>query len=164
MEKNDHNISLHREHLKLDVGKTYLVIDSLYVNDIRDAFFNKYIEEYDYNEIRRIVFPYVATPFTFYNSGTPIFDVQQIEPATQSLNTGRCFSVDSGLLIFINTEIFFNLLPLFDFEELVETNNGLINISYWKKLTSNFKEIDLALVLASSDMTFSGSGVYHIIS
>lgn len=159
------NLSNNNEPLELSIGKQYYIIDALYLTEIKSEFLKANILPKD---IRNEVFTYTDTPFALYKPDESIFYVNQIIKVDYDevvLTDFSFFSTDTGLIVFISEDILVEFLKYFNYEDLVDSENELINEKYWKQIVSNFKLTDIGLVLADSDSQndFDGSGTYKII-
>jgi len=160
------NISSNNEPLEVSIGKQYYVIDALYLTDIKSEFLKANILPKD---IRNEVFPYTDSPFALYKPNENNFYISQIIKVDYDevvLEDFSFFSADTGLIVFILEDILVEFLKAFNYEDLVDSKNELINEKYWKQLVSKFKLEDIGLVLADSDLEndFDGSGTYKIIA
>lgn len=161
------NISLSKENIELKCGVKYIVMDALYINDIREVLSNLDTTKI-FDEISNKVFPYTANPFAVYIPVESSFSVYQIEKVdddqiidgdTSSLDT------DCAVLIFINEKIFLDFVPRFDYDELVDSDHELLNMPYWDNIADNYDENDLAIIVSpgiGSGADFDGSGSYRI--
>lgn len=157
------NLSNNNEPLELSIGKQYYIIDALYLNEIKSEFLKANILPKD---IRNEVFPYTDTPYALYKPNESFFYLNQIikvEYDEVVLNDFSFFSTDTGLIVFILEDILVEFLKDFNYEDLVNSENELINKKYWKQIVSKFKLTDIGLVLADSENNFDGSGTYKII-
>ncbi len=160
------NICINNEPLEVNIGKQYYVIDALYLTDIKREFLKANILPKD---IRNEVFPYTDSPFALYKPNDNTFYINQIIKVDYDevvLEDFSFFSMDTGLIVFILEDILVEFLKAFNYEDLVDSKNELINEKYWKQLVSKFKLEDIGLVLADSDLgiDFDGSGTYKIIA
>lgn len=160
------NISLNKESIELAVDTKYIVIDALYINNIRLEY-PDLISNDPFNEIRRKVFPYTDTPFAEYTSREPVFTVDKIKKADydQSDSGGNMFSTDSGVIVFVNEKIFIDFILKFDYDELVDSAAELLNLAYWNSIVKDFKLSDFAIIVSpgvNSEVEFDGSGTYKI--
>lgn len=161
------NISIENEPIELNIGTRYIVIDGLYIDDIKQELGNL-TAEHLIDDIREKVFQYIKTPFAEYQANDKMFEVSRLRKlgyqdvvATDKL----VFSTDTGLLVFFNEELLLSFVKRFSYESLVDTSDDLINISYWKSITVDYNEFDIALVLSpgvDSGVDFEGSGTYRI--
>lgn len=159
------NISTNNEPLELSIGNKYYIIDALYLTDIKNEFLKTNILPKD---IRTEVFPYTDTPFAIYKPNDSVFNLSQIKKVDYDevvLGNFSFFSTDTGLIVFILEDILIDFLIDFNYEDLVESENELINEKYWEQLVSKFNLKDIGLVLADTDSEndFDGSGTYKII-
>lgn len=157
-------LSVNNESLELSIDKQYYVIDALYISEIKNEFLKANTLPKD---IRNEVFPYTDTPFAVYKPDSTIFYINQIIKVDYDdvvLEDLSFFSTDTGLIVFISESILIEFLKDFDYEDLVDSKNELINERYWKQIVSKFKLVDIGLVLADSDSEngFDGSGTYKI--
>jgi hypothetical protein len=161
------NFSLNKEPLYLVCGVKYIVIDALYVNDIRQELSDLNVDEI-FNEIRNKVFPYTDTPFVEYIPRKKTFTLNQIKRVNHNQLMSRDKSVlssDSGVLIFINTLIFIDFVSKCDYDELVNSETELLNIDYWRSITKSYNLHDVAITVSpgiNSGIDFDGSGLFKI--
>lgn len=163
------NISINKEPIKVKNNIEYIVIDALYIDDIREKWSE--LEKDDIiNEIRNKVFPYTDTPFAQYISKNDTIGIEQIKRhnniSNEDIITPNMFSVDSGILIFINRNKIINFVSNFSYNELINYEIGVLNINYWKVITSDYSYEDIALILSpgiGSGIDFEGSGTYCIV-
>jgi len=162
------NLSLDAEPLQLKLGITYMIIDALYINEIKNNY-SKIEENNLVESIRKKIFPYTEIPFTLFKADQTIFEISRIKKRKKIFwiyKIQYCLSTDTGVLIFLNILILKNLILSFDYEELVDTPISSINIAYWSNLVSKFNELELGLILApglNSGFDFEGSGKYYVI-
>lgn len=159
------NLSINNESLELSIGNQYYIIDALYLTDIKKEFL---ITNTLPKDIRKEIFQYTDTPFAQYKPKETIFKINQFIKVDYDdiiLEDFSFFSTDTGLIIFILEDIFVEFLKDFNFENLVDSQNELINKQYWEQLISKFNVKSIALVLAEADSEndFDGSGTYKII-
>lgn len=162
------NISLNQESVKLSVGSTYIIIDGLYVSDIK-----KSIETFDkgvsIEEIQQIVFPYNAMALgEFVADDVAIFNVGRIKKVRYDkslLAKKNVVSTDTGLLLFINRLAFWDFIERFDYDTLVDSNISLINEPFWQSLIKGHDITDFALIIPTvlgAGTSSGGSGIYEI--
>ena len=162
------NISYSKEPVKLTPGAKYIVIDALYVNEIKLNIQSIGKKEL-LNEIRNKVFLYTDTPFAEYIPFNSVFTIDQIKKVDYSEVKSKdysFFSVDSGMVIFINEEILMDFVSRYDYDKLISAMESL-NIDYWHSITDNHQLSDLAIVIApgvGEGVDFDGSGLYHLIN
>jgi len=117
------NISLNMEPLELNYGETYLIIDAIYLNEIREA--NLIVNSQDLLEIiRKEVFPHTDTPFSEYKALQSYFDVnkiKKIESTNVPIDKQSWFSTDTGLLVLVNVQILSQIIVGFSYNKLVDT-------------------------------------------
>jgi hypothetical protein len=163
------NISIENEPIELKIGVTYIVIDGLYINDIKEELENLEVDQL-INDIREKVFQYTKTPFAEYTAHDKVFEVSQLKKTDyQEVQTAdkSIFSTDTGLVVFLNEKRLLPFVKKFDYETLVDSLDEVINISYWESITADYDEDDIALVLSpgiDSGVEFEGSGTYKISS
>lgn len=165
--KNMKNISLDQEPIELTPNIDYVVIDALYINDIKKEIPNLDTQNI-FGEIRTKVFPYTETPFAEYKCDEKVFSVSRIRKIDfneiESTDI-RVFSSDSGAIVFVNKKIFLEFVSRFDYNELTDATDHLLNINYWKNAVSAFDFFDTAIIVApgvESQSEFDGSGIYRI--
>lgn len=161
------NISLNKEAVELKSGKKYIIIDALYINYIKEEISNLNIKNLT-DEIRSKVFPYTDTPFAEYIPKENIFDIEHIRKIDydQIKDIKSVLSSDSGILVFISENLLVDFISKFDYEELVNSSTDLININYWKSITTDFNLSDVAIVVSSgidTELEFDGGGTYKIV-
>jgi len=161
------NISTENEPIELRIGVKYIVIDGLYINDIKEELENLRVDHL-IGDIREKVFQYTKTPFAEYTAHNKVFEISQLKKlGYQDVHTAdkSVFSTDTGLVVFLNENRLLPFVKEFDYESLVESLDDLINISYWESITVDCNEGDIALVLSpgiDSGVEFEGSGTYKI--
>ncbi|MFW6249237.1 MAG: hypothetical protein ACOC4J_05645 [Bacteroidota bacterium] len=162
------NISTNGENIKLQTGKIYYVIDALYLHQIGEEL-QEIAEDDDLDKIlKEKVFPYTDTPFAKITAEKETFNINFIESVDCNdidIDDMSCFSTDSGLLIVVKEEYLLKLIGSFNYDKLVDSFQDDINIQNWEEITSNFKELDMALILApgiNTEFEFTGSGTYKI--
>lgn len=161
------NISLTKEPIELAVSIKYIVIDALYINEIKLEIANL-TNDNILNEIRSTVFPYTDTPFVEYIPMENVFTVDKIKKVNYDQidsDNNSMFSVDSGVIVFINEKIFINFTSKFDYEELVDSPTELLNVAYWRSIVNDFNLSDTAVIVSpgvNSSIEFDGSGTYKI--
>lgn len=158
------NISSNNEPLELEISKQYYIIDALYLTEIKNEYLKTNILPKD---IRNELFPYTDTPFALYRPDESTFYISQIIKVDYDeviLGDFSFFSTDTGLIVFIAEDILLEFLKDFNYEDLVNLDNELINEKYWAEVSSNFKLTDIGLILADidSENDFDGSGTYKI--
>lgn len=158
------NISLNKEPIKVESNVKYIVIDALYLNDIRDNLLESRNEHIiNINDIRK-VFPYNDTPFAEYIPNNNEINLNQVKAVNcySPHNTPseiNIFSVDSGIIIFINKKKLIDFASRFSYYELINTNVDIVDINYWKNITSGYSYTDIALILSpsiDSEVEFQG--------
>lgn len=163
------NISINKEPIKVKNNIEYIVIDALYVDDIREKLSE--LEKDDIiKEIKNKVFPYTDTPFAQYIPKNNAVGIEQIKRTNNILSEDRIipniFSVDTGLLIFINRNKIINFVSKFSYNELINSKTEVLNTDYWKVITSDYSYEDIAVILSpgiDSGIDFQGSGTYYIV-
>lgn len=162
------NISINKEPIKVKSNIEYIVIDALYIDDIREKLSE--LEKDDIiNEIKNKVFPYTDTPFAQYipkNNTVGIEQIKKSNISNEDIITPNIFSVDSGILIFINRNKIINFVSNFSYNDLINSKIEVLNINYWKVITSDYLYEDIAVILSpgiDSGVDFEGSGTYCIV-
>ena len=164
------NISLNGEDITLKPGKTYLVIDGLYLNNIKREIDTLNKEDL-INEIKEKVFSFPRTdiPFAKISIESALFSVKNIQEIDyehrDTLQKESCFSSDSGLLIFIEEHLLSEFVKDYDYGALVDSITGPIDFEYWDQITSRYNQDEVGLILApgiDSGYEFEGSGTYKI--
>lgn len=161
------NISLNKEPIELAVNIKYIVIDALYVNEVKLELANLPNDNF-LNNIRNSVFPYTDTPFAEYIPMENIFTIDRIKKVDyDQINSDNrsMLSVDSGVIVFINEKILINFTSKFDYEELVDSPTELLNLAYWSSIVNDFNLSDTAVIVSpgvNSSIEFDGSGTYKI--
>jgi len=161
------NISLNKKPIQLISGVKYIVIDALYIEDIK-----KEIPALNSDnilvEIRKKIFPYTDTPFAEYVPLKSTFTLNQIKKVGYNIikpGDYSALSTDSSVLIFANEEIFLDFVSKFEYHELVNSSVQLLNTNYWYSITAHYSMCDTAIIVApdvNADVDFDGSGTYRI--
>lgn len=164
-----HNISLKGEDLSLNSNKVYLVIDALYLDDIKEKFDKLDISKFK-DEVLTKVFPYTDAPFATISPSSNIFKLKNIKKGVYehySPEKENYFSSDTGLIIFIEKSILIEFIKHYTYDDLIGENlEEDINLNYWGNLTSKFNKNDIGLLLSPdmhSSFEFKGGGFYKII-
>jgi hypothetical protein len=71
------NVSLYNEPIFVSIGKSFILIDALYLNDIKDNLDN--VNKIDLQLLKKIVFPYNDIPFAEFTMKDNIFSVEKIK-------------------------------------------------------------------------------------
>lgn len=152
------------EMIILDTG-SYIVIDCLYINDIKRCISENKISNINTADLKNTVFPYSDTPFALIElKQKTSFSTRQINkynPDKPMVKPSNSFSTDTGLIVLINEQIFFEAIMKIDYNQVVDSI--LSDFVLWDKLYNDFDEYELALILSSdNDSEFDGSGTYTI--
>ncbi len=163
------NISLKGEDILLEEGKTYFVIDALYVNNIKENL--HILDRYNVEkEIREKVFPYTETPFMSIfiprRSDEQVkLSVSKIKRSKDGDDISLSFSSDTGLIVFIEISRLIDFSYIFDYDTLVDSNTAPINVHYWEQIEYKFGSNNCGLMLSpgiNKGFDFDGSGLYKI--
>lgn len=161
------NFSLNGEDVMLLPEKQYYVIDALFLNDIRLGMDNIQFDKFDQN-IQEKIFPYAVAPFAKFRFHGNIFHINNIKKFSlidSSTIENTVFSNDTGLILIIEESIMKSLIKIFNYDDLVDSINEIVNIDYWKDLASSYPLGFIGLILApgiGSGYEFEGSGIYKI--
>ena len=164
------NFSENYEPLELFPNQKYVVIDALYINDIRNELGS--LDRSDFlNDIRKKVFPHTRVPFAEFipiHSQLKIDDIQDVDYQSIIGIDKSVFSMDTSLLVFVNEKIFIDFVSEFDYDCLVDSDVDLINYSCWESVTGKYDVKYTALVLggglgAKCKYEFIGGGMYRIV-
>jgi hypothetical protein len=165
------NIScVNNDYILLDKDLLYIVIDSLYlmeikiyINDLRD------LEEQELiAKITNEIFPYTDLPFVLFrpcDSNFPINRIEKVNYSDDLVNSKNTFSVDTGLIIFLNFNILKEFIKNFDYDLLVNHPIEDFDVEYWNAIVADFKLEDIALVCSSikNDTIVIDGGTYRIM-
>lgn len=161
------NISLNGEPVELTVSSKYIVIDALYINDIRSELGHLNKEDI-FDEIRKIVFPYTYNPFAEFVPEGKVFRIDQIKNVDfNKIDVGDIgvFTTDSGVVIFVNKKLFLDFVLKFNYDELVDSPVDLLNLDYWNSIIDDFNLCDVAIIVSpgiNTGVDFQGSGIYKL--
>lgn len=158
------NLSIDSQPIKLRAREKYIVIDPLYLDDIREN-----LTLLDKNnlllEIKEKVFLYTDNPFIEYVPLSEYFNINLISKVNDfdTIKGNDVVCTDSGMIIFINERVFLSLISRFSYGELTDSLTEIINQTYWKELMSIYDPYNLGLIIAPGlGLEFDGSGVYRI--
>jgi len=162
------NTSVNKESINLNKKKKYIVIDGLYLNSIKDELHS--IDEKNlYSDIRNKIFPYSDTPFAEFIPRKTEFNINQIKRVPDdSLSLEKennLFSTDTGLIFFVEVEIFLKFIKIYSYDDLLNSSTDIINKSYLENIFKNFPENSVGILLTpgiGSGVEFVGSGTYKI--
>ncbi len=163
------NISLKGENVKLNSGENYIIIDALYLDQIKNTIKDKLHEELLINEIKKLAFPFLDTPYAIINPVKGVFKVdfiKKVDYATIEEDYASCFSTDTGLILIFKEIIFRKIAEKYNYDKLTDSISENINTPYWKELISGLNFLDIALIMSPgiySKYDFSGSGTYKVI-
>lgn len=163
------NVSFQKQSISLSKGRVFYVIDALYLMEIKEKkeLLNKGINNFD-NVVREQIFkfPMTQTPFAVYEANDNTFMIERIKKVkSYRAIDDSIFSTDTGLILFIRKDVMIDLLQNYDYYDLVDSNDSVINTTYWNSLTSNFEYDSIALISSPGigfDIDFTGSGIYQI--
>ncbi len=161
------NISVNQESVRVAAGSTYIIIDGLYISDIKKSV-KVFERDISIEEIQPIVFPYNELALGEFVAGVELFDISRIKKITydKSLRVKKnVVSTDTGLLLFVNKPVFWDFIESFDYDTLVDSDESLINESFWQSLIKWFNITDLALIIPTisrSCISSGGGGIYEI--
>ncbi len=161
------NISLNGEPVELTVSSKYIVIDALYINDIRSELGHLNKDDI-FDEIRKIVFPYTYNPFAEFVPEGKVFRIDQIKSVDFNkidVDDIGVFTIDSGVVIFVNKKLFLDFVLKFNYDELVDSPTDLLNLDYWNSMIADFNLFDVAIIVSPGINTgadFQGSGIYKL--
>ncbi|MEN5086129.1 hypothetical protein ABE426_06635 [Sphingobacterium faecium] len=161
------NISLNGEPIELSVTIKYIVIDALYINEIRTELAHLKRDDI-FDEIRNIVFPYTYNPFAEFVPEGKVFRIDQIKNVDHDkidVNDIGVFTTDSGVVIFVNKKLFVDFASKFDYDELMDSPTDSLNLDYWNSIIDDFNLFDIALIVSTGINTgtdFQGSGIYKL--
>lgn len=162
------NISLNNEPLRLRTGTTYIIIDALYLNDIKECIQNIDTSIDVIARIKSVAFPYMDTPFAMYLAKESLFDISQIKKVNYSdvdVKDPSFFSTDTALMVFISETLLLQFVDVFDYDELLDSGDPLINIDYWNSIVDQYDVLEFGLLMSQGigvDADFDGSGTYKI--
>lgn len=169
-----HNISLASDDVILNPGGSYYVIDTLYLNDIREnlpALPSDGLEAF----IRQNIFPDAGYPFALIDTHqyteeivVRVGNISAVSDQFAEADIDACFVTDTGLIAFIRKEIFIDLVAIFDFYDLVDVDDHHepVNVTYWNRIAGRYHPNDIALMLSpgvGSGYDFVGSGLYAVM-
>ncbi len=162
------NISIKGERLILDKG-SYIIIDGLYLNDVRDYIKSKeQRSDLTIDELRSEAFPHTNAPFVIIHIDENIeFDLgrfKKVEYSRISNCTDKYLSTDTGLLLFIKKEKLLEFVVRYEFDRLVDLDP--IDGDYWSSIIEDFNDNEIGLIVSPgihSEYEFDGGGLYQII-
>lgn len=165
------NISFNKEPVLLNKEKYYYVIDALYLMDIKESLQvineKRAVNNENLNILVKKVFPYCRIPFALYKPHKTAFSLEQIKKISNNIEVVQdsYFATDTGLLVAIATDLLVDFSQRFDYYELINSENGLLNLVFWEQMVSHYDYKDAALIIApgfDSGFDFDGSGSYEI--
>lgn len=160
-------ISTNGEPIRIEAGARYIIIDAMYLNDIKE-------KELDINTIdywqkeKNDLFPYTDFPFAEIVFTTDTLHINQIKKIDyeEFAEDPNLFSTDTGLILILKDEILDSFLKLYDYEKLVDCMGAdLLTSAYLQTVAGNFNLTDLAIIMApgiDTGFDFDGSGTYSI--
>jgi hypothetical protein len=161
------NCSLNGEDIILLPEKQYYVIDALFLNDIRLGMGNVRFDKFD-QDVEAKIFPHTVAPFAkfrFHENRFSISSIKKFLLLDTSSIENTVFSSDTGLILIIEESIMELFVTIFNYDDLVDSIHEIVNIDYWKDLTSSYPLGFIGLIIApgiGSGYEFEGSGIYKI--
>lgn len=158
------NISADNQSISLKAQEKYIVIDPLYLDEIKENL-DLLDKENLLKEIRQKVFEYTENPFIEYIPLSESFNLNLVSRASDSFtsNTKDVVCTDTGMLIFINENIFLSFISRFSYGELTDSLIDIINQVYWTELISLYEPYSVGLIIApGTGFEFDGSGLFKI--
>lgn len=155
------------EVVKLIANETYIVIDALYLNEIKEHR-SLLVSDSWKDNVRTIAFPYVDNPFAIYKSKREQFVIAQIKEVKfdpELAYDPSVFSSDTGIILFLAEKHLSEFVQNYDYETLTDSLIDLLNLNYWKNLILNYPAGEVAIVFSQGIDTLSdlnGSGIYQI--
>ncbi|GAA3915741.1 hypothetical protein GO495_19120 [Chitinophaga oryziterrae] len=163
------NLSKSGEDINLKTGKHFVIIDVLYVEDIRKEMGNLDLSNL-YKEIKDKIFPFAYAPFSRFLNKKPIFPISAIKDGRDEIGVNKdnplFFSSDTGTLIFIAEDYFTDFISICDYDEIIEAVIPPYKRSFWDSITSRYPAGDIALVASpglNSGYELVGGGAYKIV-
>lgn len=161
------NISTSKEPIHLEVGACYIVVDALYIADIKVGLASE-SGLVAIDDMRQNIFPYTSTPFAEFVPTQEVFHITQIckyESADlgESVQRSVC-SVDSGILMFVKQSVFLDFITSFDYDDLLSSST-VVDTEYWHAITARFLPTDVAIVVSpgiNEGVDFEGGGTYKM--
>jgi hypothetical protein len=163
-----YNFSTNGEPIRIEAGVKYIVIDALYLNDIKEKELE--INTIDYwQKVKNELFPYTDFPFAEIVFTTDTLHINQIKKIDyeEFAEDPNLFSTDTGLILVLKDEILDSFLKKYDYEKLVDCmGSDFVNLAYLQTVADNFNLTDLAIIAApgiDTDFDFDGSGTYSVV-
>ncbi|MCB2407482.1 hypothetical protein [Hymenobacter lucidus] len=155
-------------HLKLTLGQTYIFIDSLYVSDFTEASAST-LASRDLTALRRIIFPDTSIPYALFTADTEDFDVARIHYFDSAENTTdnlQQFCSDTGLILVVDTAVFFEVAAKFSYDDLVESLEHqpawFVRINRWETLVADYAGHLWYFNTSEVDEDLAGGGEFRI--
>lgn len=161
------NTSLNGEDVLLQKSRTYLVIDALYLDRIKEEIPELNRTQWE-TELKEKVFPYMESPFGIIElvagEGQEIIKIANIKQVDDADVDSKCFSTDTGLIIILDKSILLDIVKQFEYDKLVD-DHGEIDVAYWSELEIKYADYCLALIMTpgvNKGFDFTGSGIYRL--
>lgn len=162
------NISTNGEPIRIEAGVRYIIIDAMYLNDIKEKELD--INSVDYwQNAKDDLFPYTDSPFAVTVFTTDTLHINQIKKNDNEefAEDPSLFSTDTGLILILKDEILHSFIKIYDYEKLVDCMVAdFLNAAYLQTLAGNFNLTDFAIVMApgiDTGFDLDGSGIYSIV-
>jgi hypothetical protein len=162
------NISAAGEDIQLKPAKDYYLIDALYLSEIKKGIDLDQDKNCLEEKIQNEVFPYTHAPFARIYANNNLISVSSIKKADDidyEMGDFQYFSSDTGIVLLIEKSLFPYFIAHFDYNELVESSDFIINKEYWGNLVSKIEDDLVGIIIApgiGSGYDFEGSGFYQI--
>lgn len=154
--------------LTLTVGREYIFIDSLYVSNFAEAP-ESVVAGQDLRDLRQILFPDTKVPYALFRADAAKFDLARISyfnSDEDSSDTLRQFCSDTGLVLVIDTAVFFDVAAEFDLEALEDVLEPqpeyLSRASQWAELVAKYPGALHYFETAEIEAELAGGGEFRI--
>lgn len=163
------NISENGTNLELRKGFKYLIIDALYLEEIKENLNIQKNLNFDElkKQIKEKVFPFNDTPFAEFYMKENQFRIETIKKMNNNnkISLEKQFSSDTGLVLLFTVSNFRFVLENFDYEKFTDSQLTLVNHNYWSNLIGVLEENTIGTIIApgvNSGYDFEGGGTYCV--
>jgi len=150
------------ESIKIIKEKYYFLIDSLYINALKDGLSS--IQKDNLIDTMLKCFPYTDRPFSYFKATGNFFLVKEFRgiPEDNQIDLNHLAS-DTGLLLIVEESIILNVIDRFDYDTLLDSEIDTFNLGYWQGLLESFKHGQLGLMSpVGPDPEYGGGGIFKV--
>ncbi len=141
---------------------SYIVIDPLYIMDIKEYISVNGFLEIEENKDK--VFPYPCTEYPYsILENKDIFKIENVKKIIDInliINKSFVFATDTGVILIIRQDLFLEFVKEFDYDSFVSDSINVFDFEYWEYFSKKYKS-GFILSNYKSNFEFDGSGLFY---